>query len=155
MPAPCQPCATTGGVPSEARQCDYTGLYYCSSCHWNDLAVVPARAIHNWDFEPRKVPLAWEWGQKSLGTVVLGRGHLRGPVLGHGVPGVTSLGRGHLGDPIPDFACPWGPLPCVDVTLGDTSLAMGAMSLVMGVTGLRSFEGKLCPQGCVPRAVSL
>ncbi|XP_072728843.1 differentially expressed in FDCP 8 homolog isoform X8 [Ciconia boyciana] len=24
-------------------------------CHWNDLAVVPARAIHNWDFEPRKV----------------------------------------------------------------------------------------------------
>ncbi|NXR50336.1 DEFI8 protein, partial [Hippolais icterina] len=53
--APCQPCATTGGVPSEARQCDYTGLYYCSSCHWNDLAVVPARAIHNWDFEPRKV----------------------------------------------------------------------------------------------------
>ncbi|NXC60432.1 DEFI8 protein, partial [Aleadryas rufinucha] len=53
--APCQPCAATGGVPSEARQCDYTGLYYCSSCHWNDLAVVPARAIHNWDFEPRKV----------------------------------------------------------------------------------------------------
>lgn len=51
-------CATAGGVPSEARQCDYTGLYYCSSCHWNDLAVVPARAIHNWDFEPRKVPLA-------------------------------------------------------------------------------------------------
>ncbi|XP_064315890.1 differentially expressed in FDCP 8 homolog isoform X6 [Phalacrocorax carbo] len=25
------------------------------SCHWNDLAVVPARAIHNWDFEPRKL----------------------------------------------------------------------------------------------------
>ncbi|NWY05421.1 DEFI8 protein, partial [Nothoprocta ornata] len=48
-------CAAAGGVPSEARQCDYTGLYYCSSCHWNDLAVIPARAIHNWDFEPRKV----------------------------------------------------------------------------------------------------
>ncbi|NWH39228.1 DEFI8 protein, partial [Chloropsis hardwickii] len=48
-----------GGVSvaawGSARQCDYTGLYYCSSCHWNDLAVVPARAIHNWDFEPRKV----------------------------------------------------------------------------------------------------
>ncbi|XP_027759744.1 differentially expressed in FDCP 8 homolog isoform X2 [Empidonax traillii] len=55
VPALCQPHATIGGVPSEARQCDYTGLYYCSSCHWNDLAVVPARAIHNWDFEPRKV----------------------------------------------------------------------------------------------------
>lgn len=118
MPAPCQPCATTGGVPSEARQCDYTGLYYCSSCHWNDLAVVPARAIHNWDFEPRKVPLAW--GGSTLGCHggPLGRRHLGGHVLGHGGPwevrpwvevprelcpwswgslGGTSLGRGHWG----------------------------------------------------------
>ncbi|XP_058011365.1 differentially expressed in FDCP 8 homolog isoform X3 [Ahaetulla prasina] len=45
----------TGGIAGEARQCDYTGLYYCSSCHWNDQAVIPARVIHNWDFEPRKV----------------------------------------------------------------------------------------------------
>ncbi|XP_043351362.1 differentially expressed in FDCP 8 homolog isoform X3 [Dermochelys coriacea] len=45
----------TGGVPSEARQCDYTGLYYCGNCHWNDPAIIPARVIHNWDFEPRKV----------------------------------------------------------------------------------------------------
>lgn len=47
-----------GGVPSEARQCDYTGQYYCSTCHWNDTAVIPARVIHNWEFEPRKVPSA-------------------------------------------------------------------------------------------------
>ncbi|NXT99064.1 DEFI8 protein, partial [Buphagus erythrorhynchus] len=53
--AECRAPISLRGVPSEARQCDYTGLYYCSSCHWNDLAVVPARAIHNWDFEPRKV----------------------------------------------------------------------------------------------------
>ncbi|KAI6077718.1 Differentially expressed in FDCP 8-like protein isoform X1 [Aix galericulata] len=53
--AECRAPIALRGVPSEARQCDYTGLYYCSSCHWNDLAVVPARAIHNWDFEPRKV----------------------------------------------------------------------------------------------------
>lgn len=44
-----------GGVPSEARQCDYTGQYYCSTCHWNDTAIIPARVIHNWEFEPRKV----------------------------------------------------------------------------------------------------
>lgn len=73
MAAPCQPCATTGGVPSEARQCDYTGLYYCSSCHWNDLAVVPARAIHNWDFEPRKVPLAWGGGTLGCHESPLGQ----------------------------------------------------------------------------------
>ncbi|XP_068812017.1 differentially expressed in FDCP 8 homolog isoform X3 [Struthio camelus] len=53
--AECRAPISLRGVPSEARQCDYTGLYYCSSCHWNDLAVIPARAIHNWDFEPRKV----------------------------------------------------------------------------------------------------
>uniref|UniRef100_A0A7M4EL38 Differentially expressed in FDCP 8 homolog n=1 Tax=Crocodylus porosus TaxID=8502 RepID=A0A7M4EL38_CROPO len=53
--AECRAPISLRGVPSEARQCDYTGLYYCSSCHWNDLAVIPARVIHNWDFEPRKV----------------------------------------------------------------------------------------------------
>lgn len=40
---------------SDTRRCDYTGLYYCSACHWNSLAVIPARVIHNWDFEPRAV----------------------------------------------------------------------------------------------------
>lgn len=54
-PRLCQDPLSTGGVPSEARQCDYTGQYYCSLCHWNDLAVIPARVVHNWDFEPRKV----------------------------------------------------------------------------------------------------
>lgn len=48
-------CYLTGGVPSEARQCDYTGQYYCSTCHWNDTAIIPARVIHNWEFDPRKV----------------------------------------------------------------------------------------------------
>ncbi|CAH1230622.1 DEF8 [Branchiostoma lanceolatum] len=40
---------------SEMRQCDYTGQYYCTSCHWNDTAVIPARVLHNWDFQPCKV----------------------------------------------------------------------------------------------------
>lgn len=39
----------------EPRLCDYTGLYFCQRCHWNSLAVVPARVIRNWDMEPRKV----------------------------------------------------------------------------------------------------
>ncbi|XP_073785154.1 differentially expressed in FDCP 8 homolog isoform X6 [Danio rerio] len=53
----CSECRTPislRGIPNEARQCDYTGQYYCSSCHWNDTAIVPARVIHNWEFEPRK-----------------------------------------------------------------------------------------------------
>ncbi|XP_036690039.1 differentially expressed in FDCP 8 homolog isoform X7 [Balaenoptera musculus] len=52
--AECRAPISLRGVPSEARQCDYTGQYYCSHCHWNDLAVIPARVVHNWDFEPRK-----------------------------------------------------------------------------------------------------
>ncbi|XP_078400599.1 differentially expressed in FDCP 8 homolog isoform X2 [Cetorhinus maximus] len=51
----CRQLVSLRGVPSEARMCDYTGRYYCSSCHWNDVAVIPARVIHNWDFETHKV----------------------------------------------------------------------------------------------------
>uniref|UniRef100_A0A8D2A1P7 Phorbol-ester/DAG-type domain-containing protein n=1 Tax=Sus scrofa TaxID=9823 RepID=A0A8D2A1P7_PIG len=40
--AECRAPISLRGVPSEARQCDYTGQYYCSHCHWNDLAVIPA-----------------------------------------------------------------------------------------------------------------
>lgn len=68
-------------MPSEARQCDYTGQYYCSHCHWNDLAVIPARVVHNWDFEPRKV----RWG---LGC---GPGCVR-PGLGCGERGKVGWG---------------------------------------------------------------
>lgn len=68
---------STGGVPSEARQCDYTGQYYCSHCHWNDLAVIPARVVHNWDFEPRKVGgerSEVERGARPWGTAPAGWG---------------------------------------------------------------------------------
>ncbi|XP_051547563.1 differentially expressed in FDCP 8 homolog isoform X6 [Myxocyprinus asiaticus] len=53
--AECRTPISLRGVPNEARQCDYTGQYYCSSCHWNDTAIIPARVIHNWEFEARKV----------------------------------------------------------------------------------------------------
>lgn len=32
------------------RLCEYTGQLFCSSCHTNDLAVLPARVLHHWDF---------------------------------------------------------------------------------------------------------
>ncbi|XP_052438246.1 differentially expressed in FDCP 8 homolog isoform X5 [Carassius gibelio] len=53
--AECRTPISLRGVPNEARQCDYTGQYYCSSCHWNDTAIIPSRVIHNWEFEPRQV----------------------------------------------------------------------------------------------------
>lgn len=32
------------------RLCEYTGQLFCSSCHTNQTAVLPARVLHNWDF---------------------------------------------------------------------------------------------------------
>ncbi|KAJ4840204.1 hypothetical protein Tsubulata_002955 [Turnera subulata] len=32
------------------RLCEYTGQLFCSSCHTNDTAVLPARVLHQWDF---------------------------------------------------------------------------------------------------------
>jgi hypothetical protein len=43
---------------TEARRCDYSGLYYCTACHWGSSAVVPARVVHNWDLTPQPVSQA-------------------------------------------------------------------------------------------------
>ncbi|KAF7838317.1 Pleckstrin likey domain-containing family M member 3 [Senna tora] len=32
------------------RICEYTGQLFCSSCHTNETAVLPARVLHQWDF---------------------------------------------------------------------------------------------------------
>ncbi|CAH9146127.1 unnamed protein product [Cuscuta epithymum] len=32
------------------RLCEYSGQLYCSSCHRNETAVLPARVLHYWDF---------------------------------------------------------------------------------------------------------
>ncbi|PIN20261.1 hypothetical protein CDL12_07053 [Handroanthus impetiginosus] len=32
------------------RLCEYSGQLFCSSCHSNDTAVLPARVLHYWDF---------------------------------------------------------------------------------------------------------
>ncbi|KAG2470095.1 DEFI8 protein, partial [Polypterus senegalus] len=53
--AECRALISLRGIPNEARQCDYTGQYYCSNCHWNDTAIIPARVIHNWEFDTKKV----------------------------------------------------------------------------------------------------
>jgi len=41
-------------VISQSRLCDYTGQYYCSTCHWGARVFPsPARICHNWDFSLR------------------------------------------------------------------------------------------------------
>ncbi|XP_055844958.1 differentially expressed in FDCP 8 homolog isoform X2 [Episyrphus balteatus] len=53
--AECQAALTFKNAWVEPRICDYSGLYYCPSCHWSDVSIIPARIVHNWDFLPRKV----------------------------------------------------------------------------------------------------
>ncbi|XP_019762769.2 differentially expressed in FDCP 8 homolog [Dendroctonus ponderosae] len=56
--AECRTPLVVHNVWPDAKRCDYTGLYYCSACHWESSAIIPARVIHNWDFEPRAVSQA-------------------------------------------------------------------------------------------------
>ncbi|KAJ0985770.1 hypothetical protein J5N97_004126 [Dioscorea zingiberensis] len=35
---------------NKPRCCEYTGQLFCSSCHTNDTAVLPAKVLHLWDF---------------------------------------------------------------------------------------------------------
>jgi hypothetical protein len=66
-----------GGAESEPRLCDYTGKFYCNRCHWNDEMMIPARVVHNWDGEKRRVCRA----TKQLLTVRRARGEARVQVV--------------------------------------------------------------------------
>ncbi|KAJ3695640.1 hypothetical protein LUZ60_001017 [Juncus effusus] len=35
---------------SVSRVCEYTGQLYCATCHVGDVAVLPSRVLHKWDF---------------------------------------------------------------------------------------------------------
>lgn len=51
----CQTPLTFKDAWNEPRLCDYTGLYFCGTCHWNDQSAIPARVVHNWDWDKRNV----------------------------------------------------------------------------------------------------
>lgn len=40
---------------SGPRWCEYSGQLYCSSCHLNETAVIPACVVQHWDFGLRPV----------------------------------------------------------------------------------------------------
>jgi hypothetical protein len=46
---------TITGFKKGFRFCYYTGKFFCRSCHDDDMAVVPARILVNWDFGIRPV----------------------------------------------------------------------------------------------------
>ncbi len=42
----------------DPRLCDYTGLWFCPSCHWNQKMITPARLVRNWQHEGSEVSQA-------------------------------------------------------------------------------------------------
>lgn len=44
-----------GPSRSRARLCEFSGLYYCESCHVGDTTIIPSRMVHNWDLVEREV----------------------------------------------------------------------------------------------------
>ncbi|XP_003373459.1 pleckstrin domain-containing family M member 1 [Trichinella spiralis] len=54
----CHSCARCIGFTNEPfKVCNFDGYYYCSACHVDDTMLIPARALLNWDFTPRKVSI--------------------------------------------------------------------------------------------------
>lgn len=53
--AECHTALTFKDAWNEPRLCDYTGQYFCTTCHWNDQCAIPARVVHNWDWDKHNV----------------------------------------------------------------------------------------------------
>ena len=69
----CADCKVDIGYESalfaEARQCFYSGRYMCPECHRNDMEVIPACVIFNWDFVRPLHPPAIACGRLVLCSV--------------------------------------------------------------------------------------
>lgn len=44
-----------GPSRGRARLCEFSGQYYCDSCHKGDATIIPSRMVHNWDLTQREV----------------------------------------------------------------------------------------------------
>ncbi|XP_044034234.1 pleckstrin homology domain-containing family M member 1 isoform X2 [Siniperca chuatsi] len=44
-----------GPSRGRAKLCEFSGQYYCDSCHHGDTTIIPSRMVHNWDLTQREV----------------------------------------------------------------------------------------------------
>lgn len=52
----CAGCPKQIGVAlGKARLCEFSGQYFCDSCHHGDTSIIPSRMVHNWDLTPREI----------------------------------------------------------------------------------------------------
>lgn len=72
---------------AKAQLCDFSGRYYCESCHHGDVSIIPSRMVHNWDLTSRQVS---QRALRLLGQVehepLLNLEQLNPGLLGHAQP---------------------------------------------------------------------
>ncbi|XP_016096244.1 pleckstrin homology domain-containing family M member 1 [Sinocyclocheilus grahami] len=52
----CAGCSRQIGMSlGRARLCEFSGQYYCESCHQGDAIIIPSRMLHNWDLTMHEV----------------------------------------------------------------------------------------------------
>ncbi len=44
-----------GTLFGPAKICAYSKMYYCEECHADDIALLPAKVVFNWDFNKYRV----------------------------------------------------------------------------------------------------
>lgn len=49
-----------------ARLCEFSGKYYCESCHKGNTSIIPSRMVHNWDVTQREVSKKALWLLKQV-----------------------------------------------------------------------------------------
>ncbi|XP_031403547.1 uncharacterized protein LOC116212930 [Punica granatum] len=91
------------------RLCEYMGQLFCSSCHTNDTAVLPARVLHYWDFTEYPVcQLAKSYLDSIHDKPVLCVSAVN-PFLFAKVPGLLHVMgiRRKIGSMLPCIRCPF------------------------------------------------
>lgn len=79
--------------PSTARWCAYSSNFYCSKCHSNKKAILPARVIKQWNFKPAKVSnYAYDYLQSNWNRPVLDVASLDQEQIGRSGGRETTLG---------------------------------------------------------------
>ncbi|XP_051523360.1 pleckstrin homology domain-containing family M member 1-like isoform X2 [Myxocyprinus asiaticus] len=52
----CAGCSRQIGLSlGKARLCEFSGQYYCETCHQGDTSIIPSRMVHNWDLTSHEI----------------------------------------------------------------------------------------------------
>lgn len=91
------------------RLCVYTGQLFCSSCHTNDTAVLPAKVLHQWDFGQYSVSQLAKSYLDSIHDQPMLCASAVNPLLFSKVPALNHVMgiRKQIGTMLPYVRCPF------------------------------------------------